>query len=414
MVSNSASIGYISQSFPSLTTTFISREVSALRDIEFNIVTFAIWKPNVNSLSEESKGFVKSTHYVFPISWIKFFTAHFYFLFVHPVKYIGTLAFVLTRRGESITNRYRTFFHFCEALYLAPDAKRAGIRHIHAHFTINAASIALIISRMLEISFSFTDHNNFFTDQIILKEKIKEAKFIISISEHSRDFLLQLLPEEKQLKDKFHIVHCGVALDDFSPPTHRATNERPLIFSISQFAERKGYPVLVEACHILDKRGYDFQCIIAGDGPQRPLLEELIAEHQLQGKVRLIGIVFQEQLGDYLNRADMFILPCIIARNGDRDGVPVALMEAMAMEIPTISTYVSGIPELIKDGQSGLLVREKDATALADAIERLLEDTELRDRLGKNARQKIIQEFNIRKSGAQLGALFERYLNTNQ
>src|SRR6266480_3945560 len=224
MISSSASIGYISQSFPSLTTTFISREVAALRDIEFNIVTFAIWKPHVNSLSEESKSFVKSTYYVFPISWIKFFTAHFYFLFVRPFKYISTLAFVLTRKGESITNRYRTFFHFCEAIYLALDAKRAGIRHIHAHFTINAASIALIISRLLDISFSFTDHNNFFTDRLILKEKIKEAKFIISISEHSRDFLLQLLPQETNLRDKFHIVHCGVSPNDFAPSKHKVTN----------------------------------------------------------------------------------------------------------------------------------------------------------------------------------------------
>ena len=199
MLSSSVPIGYITQSFPSLTTTFISREVSALRDIEFNIVTFAVWKPNANSLSEESKGFVQTTHYVFPISWIKFITAHFYFLLTHPVKYSSTLAFVLTRSGESITNRYRTFFHFCEAIYLALDAKRAGIKHIHAHFTINAASIALIISRMLDVSFSFTDHNNFFTDRLILKEKIKEAKFIISISEHSRDFLLS--DRCRQLRD---------------------------------------------------------------------------------------------------------------------------------------------------------------------------------------------------------------------
>jgi len=412
MISSSVPIGYITQSFPSLTTTFISREVSALREIEFNIVTFAVWKPNANSLSEESKGFVKNTHYVFPISWIKFITAHFYFLLTQPVKYSSTLAFVLTRRDESIANRYRTFFHFCEAIYLALDAKRAGIRHIHAHFTINAASIALIISRILDVSFSFTDHNNFFTDQIILKEKLKESKFVISISEHSRDFLLQLLPEEKKLKDKFHIVHCGVSPEDFAPPTCRATNERPLIFSISQLAERKGYPVLVEACHILDQRGCDFQCVIAGDGPQQPLLEQLIAKYQLQDKVQLIGKVFQEQLKSYLERADMFVLPCLVASNGDRDGVPVALMEAMAMEIPTISTYVSGIPELIEDHQSGLLVREKDAAALADAIQRLLEDAELRVQLGKNARQKIIQEFNIHRSGAQLGMLFDRYVRS--
>jgi colanic acid/amylovoran biosynthesis glycosyltransferase len=413
MTSKSMPIGYITQAFPSLTTTFISREISALRSVQFHIATFAIWKPDINSLSEESKHFVQSTYYVFPISWIKLFVAHIYFLFTRPIKYTNTLFFVLTRKGEGIKNRYRTLFHFCEAIYLAMDVKREGIRHIHAHFTINAASIALIISRLLDISFSFTDHNNFFTDRLILKEKIKEAKFIISISEHSRDFLLQLLPQETNLRDKFHIVHCGVSPNDFAPSKHKVTNQRPLIFSISQLAERKGYPVLIEACHILDKRGCDFDCIIAGEGPQRPLLEQLIAKYQLQDKVQLIGKVFQEQLGDYLHRADMFVLPCLVASNGDCDGVPVALMEAMAMEIPTISTYVSGIPELIEDGQSGLLVEEKDGAALADAIQRLLEDAELRVRLGKEARQKIIQEFNIHKSGAQLGTLFDMYVTAN-
>jgi glycosyltransferase involved in cell wall biosynthesis len=412
MSSKRPPIAYITQSFPSLTTTFIAREVSALRKIGLHIVTFAVWRPNPNSLSEESKDFVKSTYYVFPISWVKFIVAHLYFLLAHPVKYISTLFFVVTRRGENIKDRCRTLFHFCEAIYLALDMKKEGIKHIHAHFTINAASVAMIIGRILNVSFSFTDHNNFFTDTIILKEKIKRSKFIISISEHSRDFLLELLPEHKTLlKGKFHIVHCGVAPEDFSPSRQKAINERPLIFSISQFAERKGYPFLVEACHILDERGYDFQCIIAGDGPQRPLLEQLIRNYQLQSKVHLVGVVFQEQLGDYLNRTDIFVLPCVIACNGDRDGVPVALMEAMAMELPSISTYVSGIPELIEDGQSGLLVKEKDAVALADAIQRLIGAPELRLQLGQNARQKIMREFNIHKSGEQLGALFEVYVN---
>jgi len=413
MTSRSAPIAYITQSFPGLTTTFIYREVLALRNVGFNIVTSAIWKPNMNRLSAESKDLVDSSFYVFPISWPRFFAAHLYFFFTHPVRYISTLLFVLTRRGESIKNRRRTFFHFFEAIYLALDAKREGIRHIHAHFTINAATIALIIARMLDISFSFTAHNNIFTDRLILKEKLKAAKFIIAISKYSRDFLLRLLPEEK-LKDKFYIVHCGVSPDDFLPPTPKATNQRPLIFSLAQLVERKGLPVLLEACKILSERGNHFQCLIAGDGPQRSLLERLIVEYQIYDKVQLVGVVFQEQLVDYLSRADIFALPCLTASNGDRDGIPVVLMEAMAMEIPTISTCVSGIPELIEDGQSGLLVKEKDAVDLADAMQRLLEDNELRRRLGKNGRQKVIQEFNIYENVAQLAALFESHLNTNE
>jgi glycosyltransferase involved in cell wall biosynthesis len=413
MTSRSAPIAYITQSFPSLTTTFIYREVLALRNVGFNIVTFAIWKPNIDKLSAESKNLVNSSFYAFPVFWPKFFAAHLYFFLTRPIKYSSTLFFILTRKGEALGIRRRTFFHFCEAIYLAIDAKRKGIRHIHAHFAVNAATVALVIARMLDISFSFTAHNTFFTDRPILKEKLRAAKFIIAISKYSQDFLLRFLPEKK-LKDKFHIVHCGVSPDDFRPPTHKATNQRPLIFSIAQLVERKGFPVLLEACKILSERGHDFQCLIAGDGSQRPLLERLITEYQIQDKVQLIGVVFQEQLVDYLNKADVFVLPCLTTSDGDRDGIPVVLMEAMAMEIPTISTYVSGIPELIEDGQSGLLVKEKDALALADAVQRLLKDDELRQKLGKNGRQKISQEFNIYKNATQLTALFEGYLNPGE
>jgi glycosyltransferase involved in cell wall biosynthesis len=162
----------------------------------------------------------------------------------------------------------------------------------------------------------------------------------------------------------------------------------------------------------LVERDVGFRCVIVGDGPQRTLLEQLVEQYNLQEVVELAGVVFQEHLKEYLARADVFVLPCITASNGDMDGIPVALMEAMAMAIPTVSTTVSGIPELIEDGVSGLLVPEKDAVALADALQRLFQDDELCARLGKNGRQKVIREFDIDKSTTQLAALFKRYLKT--
>ena len=138
MISKSAPVAYITQSFPSLTTTFIYREVLALRRAGFNVVTFAIWKPNIDRLSAESKELVNNSFYALPILWPKFFAAHLFFLLTRPIKYVSTLFFVLTRKAESMENRRRTFFHFCEAIYLALDAKREGVRHIHAHFAINA------------------------------------------------------------------------------------------------------------------------------------------------------------------------------------------------------------------------------------------------------------------------------------
>jgi len=404
-------IAYILQSYPSLTMTFIYREVLALERIGFNVVTFSTWKPNRDKLSPESRHLMDSTFYIFPAPRLKFLLAHLYFLFTRPVKYIGTALFVLTRKGESWQNRRRTVYHFGEAIYVAKEIQRQKIKHVHAHFATNATTITLIVARLLDISFSFTAHNIFFTDRVILKEKMKEALFVVSISEFSRQFLIDLFPGE-DIEGKIHIVHCGVSPDQFSPLIPESVNAVPLIFFVAQLAERKGAPILVEACKILVERGVVFQCIIAGDGPERMVLERLIERCDLGETIILTGAIFQKQLREYLAQSDIFALPCITASDGDMDGIPVVLMEAMAYEVATISTDVSGIPELIRDGESGLLVQEKDPVALADALQRLIQDEQLRDRLGKGGRRMVLHEFDIDQNAMRLATFFEKYLGS--
>ena len=149
-------IAYVMQSFPFLTETFVYREVLALRRRGLRAITFATWQPDSNQLSQEARHLVDSSYYVFPISWSQFVTAHLHFLCTRPRRYIGSLLLVLTRRGESLKNRRRTFFRFCEAVYLAAEMETRRIVHIHAHFCINAATIALVVSRLLDIPSSFT------------------------------------------------------------------------------------------------------------------------------------------------------------------------------------------------------------------------------------------------------------------
>lgn len=403
-------IAYVTQTFPALTQTFVYREILALESRGFEIVTCAIWRPDKEHLSQESRHLVDRSFYVFPLSRLRFVKAHLYFLLTRPFRYIGTLFFVLSRSGER-GHRSRIFFHFCEAISLAPELAKRKVRHIHAHFTINAATIALILSRLLDISFSFTAHNIFFVDRILLREKVREARFIVAISEFSKQFLARLVPGA--YSDKMHVVHCGVSPDDFAPPESRPSNDVPMLLFVAQLVERKGAPVLVEACKILAEWGADFRCVIVGDGPQTGLLEGLVEQYDLREVVELAGRVFQEHLGEYLERADVFVLPCIKARDGDMDGIPVSLMEAMAMEIPTVSTYVSGIPELVENDTSGLLVPEKDPRALAGAIRRLLQDEAMRKRLGQNGRRRVQAEFDVQKNAAQLASLFERYLEAD-
>ncbi|MCB0167209.1 MAG: glycosyltransferase family 4 protein [Anaerolineae bacterium] len=408
-MSHNIRIGYVNHEYPVLTETFVYREVLGLQQAGLHVATFAVWKPDETSLSQESKDMVASTTYVFPTSWANFFGKQLSYLVRHPRKYLETFAFVMTRKGESFSNRRRTFYHFCEAAYLADEVKRQKIDHVHAHFSINAATVALVLARLLDISFSFTAHNNLFYDQLILKEKVKEAKFVIVVSEYNRRFINKLMGRDDD-NHKMHTVHYGLSVNSFVPPAAKPNNPIPIILLVSQLAERKGTPYLVKACKILKDRGLKFRCIIAGEGPERPIIEDLIAQNDLAGEVEMVGAVYQEQLRQYLNQADIFTLPCIVASNGDIDGIPNVLMEAMATEIPVISTYVSGIPELIENEECGLLVNEKDETALAEALQRLLENPTLRAELGRRGRQKVIQEFNIDRNAERLASLFERYV----
>jgi glycosyltransferase involved in cell wall biosynthesis len=398
-------IAYVLQSFPLLTETFVYREIWGLRRRGLKVATYAIWKPDKAALSQEVKHLLDSTTYVFPISWTRFIRAHLSSLGRHPRRYVGTLISVVTPKGESLKNRRRTFFHFCEAVYLAEEMRVQQIQHIHAHFCINAATVALVASRMLDISFSFTAHNILFTDRVILKEKIKAASFVAAISHFTREFLVRQTPDNS-IGHKIHIVHCGISPDDFAPLEVKPATDKPTLLFVGQLCERKGAPVLVEACRVLVERGVNFRCVIVGEGPKRALVEDLVEQHALHEEIELVGTVFQEHIKAFFQRADVFVLPCVTASNGDMDGVPVSLMEAMAVEVAAVSTHVSGIPELIEDGVSGLLVPEQDCLALADALQRALEDDELRSRLGKNGRRKVIREFNIDKSVGELATLF--------
>lgn len=405
-------LAYIAQSFPDLTQTFIYREVLALERLGMPVTTFAIWKKQIDQVSEEARHMVDRTCYALPVVWSGFLLAHLHFLLAHPARYLKTALFVLSRPGESLKNRKRTFFHFCEAVCLTKELRIRRIRHIHAHFSINAATVALVSARLLKISFSFTAHNILFRDSLILREKIREATFIAAISEYTRQYLVDLDFDES-IKDKVHIIRCGLEPEKFLPPETKPVNEIPVILFVAQLSDRKGAPILLEACKILAEEGHSFQCTIVGDGPQRTLLERLVHESNLGGSVRLVGRVFQEHLIDYLQKADIFVLPCIVAADGDRDGIPVSLMEAMAMEIPCVSTFVSGIPELIVNGESGLLVEEKNPSALAEALKRLLTDEELRRQLGRKGRERIVLEFDVKKSARELKKLFERQLESN-
>ena len=404
-----APIAYIVEVFPSLTQTFVYREVMALRERGLPIHTFSIWPSDLANLSTEAVPLIEETFYVFPLSWLSLILVHLRYLLSRPLRYLGTLAFVLAQPGEPMRNRWRSLRHFVYGMLAIRKIERLKILHLHAHFGWSASSIALIANRLLGIPFSLTLHaHGIYINRLLLKAKIQYSRFTVTISEYNRQFLKKLFPGNS-LEDKIHVIHCGLDPDVFTPSTTPSRGDDEFtIVAIGQLEPRKGFHVLIEACHHLARRGVSFRCHILGEGGERRRLEALIDRYNLNEQVLLPGRVYQEELHEIITQANVSVLPCVKAKSGELDGIPVVLMETMAMQIPTVSTTVSGIPELIDHEHSGLLVPPDDAVALANAIERLKDDRELQQQLGKMGREIVVNEFNIYRSAEQMALLFEK------
>jgi colanic acid/amylovoran biosynthesis glycosyltransferase len=373
-------------------------------------MTYSIWRPSLDEVSAEARPLIDKTFHVFPLNVNAFLKAHLYWALRKPIKYLGTLCLVLSQRGQGMRNRFRALAHFGEGICLAKQMEGHRIRHVHASFA-HTAMVALVISKISGMTFSFTGHavDIFKVNQTLLPLKIDAAKFVITISEYNRKYLCEIAGDSNA-KDKIHILHYGIDLGNFSPVGDKGRGNESAILSIGRLVEKKGFDYLIGACRILAEKGYRFRCQIVGEGPLRGSLQSLIDQNGLGGRVELVGSVFQERIKDYLGRADIFALPCVIAEDGDRDGIPNVLIEAMAMEIPVISTQIVGIPELITDGVDGLLVKERDEGGFAKALMNLLDDGEVRHRLGKSARKKVMADFNLCKTTSQLSELFKKVL----
>ena len=401
-------IAYITEMFPSLTQTFVYRELLAVRERGIQIQPFSIWRPDPESLSTEAISLQDETFYIFPRSWLFILLSHLRFLCRRPRKYCGTLFLTLSQTGESVHNRWRSLIHFLYGMVAIREMQRLRIQHIHAHFGWSASSIAMIANRLLGISFSLTLHaHGIFLNPLLLKAKIKYSQFVVTISEYNRDFLKKRFPE-LHLEDKIHVIHCGLDPEIFAPSSEpKPDGDLLTIVGIGQLDPRKGFHVLIDACYHLVRKGVHFRCQIIGEGEERSRLEALIRRYNLMEYVILPGKVYQEELRQILKRADVSVLPCVRDESGELDGIPVALMETMAMQIPTVSTRISGIPELIDHGRNGWLTPPGDSVALADALRHLRNNPRLRNRLGKAARKTVVNEFNIYKSAEAMATLFE-------
>ncbi|HEX5418138.1 MAG TPA: glycosyltransferase [Chloroflexota bacterium] len=282
----------------------------------------------------------------------------------------------------------------------------AGVQHLHAHFATEATAVAHTLSTLTGLPFSFTAHaHDIYRTPQWLGEKMRAASFVATVCEANRQHLLTVYPDV--LAEKVRIIRPGVNPAVFTPP-QRSRQDGFRIVSVGRLVRTKGYVDLVAACHELRTRGIEVECLIAGEGRDRGEIAEAIERYQLGDRVTLLGALPREEIVPLLDSADLFVLPCCVdPETGDRDGMPLVLAEAMATGLPVVSTAVSGIPELVRDG-AGCIVPERDVVALSEAIERVYRLTPAeRSIKGRVGRQIVATEFDLKLETRKLLGLFQ-------
>lgn len=398
---------YITATLPALTVTFIYNEIFRLRSRGAVVDSVSMNTPAADSISADSRDLRQTTVYLDAVSMLPKLAAFLFVSLRHPVRMASCLRELVTAYPVKGARDYaRLVYHLVEGAYLARRMRHKQPEHLHSHFINGPTSIAMFMARLLDIPYSFTMHASMiWRDPIAIRNKLRSAAFCVSISEYNRRYVLDTYGQE--FADKIHIVHCGVEPDDSLPPRQTAENDEFRLLAVGQLNPRKGFHVLIPALAGLRDKGVAFHCTIVGDGAERSRLAELVRNHALGDHVNLAGAMLHEKVKEELAQADAFVLPCVITDDGWRDGIPVALMEAMLYELPVVSTNILGLPELIEDGVGGLLVPANDADALSVALARLAEDPGLREKLGQAGRVKVLEDFNNVRSARELHELIE-------
>jgi colanic acid/amylovoran biosynthesis glycosyltransferase len=294
---------------------------------------------------------------------------------------------------------------FPKGVWLARLARRLGVDHIHVHWAGTSATVGLVASEVSGIPWSFTAHRWDIPENNLLAHKARSASFVRAIDRRGCDELRSFVGSHAR---KLHVVHMGVDLPAFAPRAHYGAPSALRAVMAAFFVEKKGHAYAVAAIALLRSRGVRATLDLAGDGPLRDRIEHDARNHGVDSDVRLLGLVSHDELlaGLVAGRWDVALLPSVVASDGQKEGIPVFLMEAMAAGVPVVATNNGGIPELVQD--AGLIVPERDADALADALEQLRRDPSAHARLAILGRRRVEQDFSVRSTAAALAELMER------
>lgn len=407
---------YVVRSFPRLSQTFVLNELVSIESIGVPVSVLSIVRADEKQNHSQLKSLNASVSYLSETATfgIPRLVAHMKVMARHPARYLNTAWLSFRRRsrttGYHSLGRWEAFDCAVRAACSLGVHRPATAKstRLHAHFAHDPTLVAMLIHDLTGVEYSFTGHARDLTqiEPSALAERIAKAHDVVTICQMNVDFMRDCSRYVDH--DKIHLVHNGVDLDAFKPATFRKVNGPVRVCTIGRLVEKKGFEVLIEAVKIVRQRGADLELDVIGDGPLRGNLQALIDDAGLNDAVQLCGERTQQQIHDQLPNYDLFALTPYVLNDGDRDGLPTVLVEAMACALPIVSTDVAGIPDLIHDQIDGLLCPPHNPVAVADALQSLAIDAELRTRLGAEARRTVERGFDLRANTLQLASLLTR------
>jgi glycosyltransferase involved in cell wall biosynthesis len=402
-------LAYLVSRYPLTSHTFIMREVAGLRRAGVDVDTFTVRRSGPEHLlTDADREADATTHALVPPRPGELVAAHLRALATRPRRYLATLRLAIALSGRGARALLWQLFYFGEAVLMWRECGRRGIRHIHAHHANVASDVALLAASLggRGWSWSFTMHGStefFDVREHRLPQKVERALLVVCVSDHGRSQLMSLVGPAQW--DKLRVVRCGIDLSAFDVAERSRDGAAPEILTVGRVVPVKGQALLVEAVAELARRGVDVRLTVVGDGPQ---IDELRARARRLGvaeRIAFAGAVGQDRIRDYYERADVFALPSFA------EGLPVVLVEAMATGLPVVASRITGIPEVVEEGVSGLLVVPGRADDLTRALELIAaEAPERRAAMGRAGRERVAAEFDIERTAVELRELFQERL----
>jgi glycosyltransferase involved in cell wall biosynthesis len=393
-------IAYLTSQYPATSHTFISREIAAVRALGVEIDTFSIRPPSASQLQDgKLAAESRETFTVLRQPWTRFLSAHLGAMFTRPGDYFRTLALAARHRAPGFKGFGVALAHFAEAIVLADELRQRRVTRLHNHFANSAATVGLLAKTFLKLPWSFTIHGISEFDYpagLLLGRKIEAAEFVACVSWFGRAQAMRLVDPAHW--PKLHVVRCGLVLGEL--PEHSKADKVKRIISVGRLSPEKGQAGLLQAFASLSRGNDALELLIVGDGPDRASLEAQATRLGLADKVTFAGRCGEHETLDHIARSDILVLSSFM------EGLPIVLMEAMAIGTAVVASRVAGIPELVEDGRTGLLFTPSDWAELAASLGRLVDDEGLRVKLAAAAKKSVRADYDVERSASAMRDLF--------